>query len=80
MPGSDINEVEIENLKITNVGRGILFYEDGKNAHINTIAHSVIKYSGNADGWLKFGLISGSTFGPTGSAIYIPFFRTKPTA
>ncbi|MBE3094895.1 MAG: hypothetical protein IMZ52_07665 [Actinobacteria bacterium] len=80
MVGSKIPVLEVERLGITDDGRGVIFYEDGKNAHINTINHSIIKYSGSADGWLKFGFVSGSTYGATGATAYVPFYRTKPTA
>lgn len=80
MVGAKIPVLEIEKLKLSEDGRGLLIYEDGVNSHINSISHSVIKYSGTADGWVRFGLVSGSTFGPTGSSIYVPFYRTKPTS
>jgi hypothetical protein len=80
MVGANIPVLEIEKFKLSKDGRGFILYEDGINAHINSISHSIIKYSGTADGWAKFHLVSGSTYGPTGAAVYFPFYRTKPTA
>lgn len=80
MVGAKIPVLEIEKFKLSEDGRGIIIYNDGTNVNIHSISHSVIKFSGTADGWLKFHYVSGSTYGPTGASAYIPFYTTEPKA
>lgn len=91
MPGQDIDEVEIENLLITDDGRGLIFYEDAIN--FKTAATSpwtgISSQSAGASKtffpaasslcWLKIHYISGSTFGATGATAYIPVYRNLNT-
>jgi hypothetical protein len=91
MPGSKIPVLEIEKLKVTEDGRGLVFYNDGTNLRIGTTSpwtSSAYLRSGTSAltdrasfpcasslSWLKVHYVSSSTFGPTGATCYIPVFR-----
>ena len=91
MPGSDIDEVEIENLLMTQDGRGIILYNDATNFVMQSASHwtGVSGQSAGANkkffpaassmGWLKIHYVSGSTYGATGATAYIPFYRNLDT-
>lgn len=78
MPGKKLPILEVEDLVITNDGRGLIFHDDGTNAHRGSWGGPSIKYSGTADGWIKSAIVSGNKYGPTGAAVYIPFYLTRP--
>lgn len=89
MPGKKISELEIERLLITDDGRGLIVYDDATNfktAATSPWGGGVVSSSVLLDtrtllptassmGWLKIHYISGSTYGATGAACYIPVFK-----
>ena len=91
MPGAKIPVLEIEKLKITQDGRGLIFYNDATNLVIQSASpwtSSAYPYSSTSAksdrslfpvassmGWLKCHYVSGSTYGATGATCYIPVFR-----
>ena len=89
MAGSKIPVLETENLMVTDNGRGLLLYNDGTNAHLGSdwtgissnVAGASIKFlpAASSSGWIGVHLISGSTYGPTGSLYYIPLFSNLDT-
>jgi len=91
MPGQDIDEVEIENLLMTEDGRGIVLYNDGINFVIQSAspwtapsstaagASEQLFPAASSMGWLKIHYISGSTYGATGATAYIPVYRNLDT-
>lgn len=91
MVGSKIPVLEIEKLKITEDGRGIIFRNDATNLVIQSaspwtgISSNAVGGSNkffpaaSSMGWLKVHYISGSTYGPTGAACYIPLYRNLNT-
>ena len=91
MPGQDIDEVEIENLSITEDGRGLIFYNDATNFVIQSASPWTgisSQAAGNSKtffpaassmGWLKVHYVSSSTYGPTGASCFIPVFRNLNT-
>lgn len=80
MVGAKIPVLEIEKLKLTEDGRGLIFYNDGTNCDVTTWS-SGVNTSGSsttkAAGWIKIHYVSGSTFGATGQTAYVPFFNYK---
>jgi len=89
MAGSKIPVLEIENLLITDNGRGLLVYNDGTNVHLGQdwtgISGNISNESrtffpaASSSGWIGVNLISGSTYGPTGAVYYIPLFSNLDT-
>ena len=89
MPGSKIPVLEIENLMITDNGRGILLYNDGTNVHLGqdwtgissntTGANKKFFPAASSSGYVGVHIISGSTYGPTGAIYYIPLFSALDT-
>jgi len=89
MPGAKIPVLEIENLTITDNGRGILLYNDGTNVHLGQDWTGISSQSSEASkkffpaasssGWVGIHLISGNTYGPTGAVYYIPLFSNLDT-
>lgn len=91
MPGSKIPVLEIEKLKITEDGRGIILWNDATNLVVQSAtpwtsgAYPYSSTSAKTDksllptassmGWLKVHYISGSVYGATGATCYIPVFR-----
>ena len=87
MPGSKIPVLEIEKLKLTEDGRGIVMYNDG----INFVIQSASPWTGISStcvgaskklfvasgslGWLKLHYVSSSTYGATGATCYVPVYR-----
>ena len=71
--GSKIPVLESERFIISDDGRGLIFYNDGTNVYkASWDGKTAGKFSGSADAWMKVHFISGSSFGPTGAALYIP--------
>jgi len=91
MPGQDIDEVEIENLLMTEDGRGLIFYNDATNFVIQSAspwtgissqaagANKTFFSAPSSLGWLKIHYISSSTYGATGATAYIPVYRNLNT-
>jgi len=87
MAGSKIPELEVEKLLINDDGRGFLFHESGRMTHDwygysysgGTVGGRHFLNTVSSAGWLKVHIISGSTFGPTGAAYYVPVFRSRNT-
>lgn len=89
MPGAKIPVLEIENLMITDNGRGLLIYDDGTNVHLgsdwtgissNTAGASKEFFpAASSSGYIGINIISGSTYGPTGQLFYIPIFSNVDT-
>jgi len=89
MTGSKIPVLEIENLMITDNGRGILLYNDGTNVHLgqtwtgisSNVSNAITKFfpAASSSGWIGVNIISGSTYGPTGAVYYIPLFSNIDT-
>ena len=91
MVGAKIPVLEIEKLKISEDGRGIILRNDATNMVIqsaspwtgissNGVGSSKKFFSAdNSYGWLKIHYVSGSTYGPTGAACYIPLYRNLDT-
>lgn len=91
MVGAKIPVLEIEKLKITEEGRGLIFDNDGTNFLLTGsspwtgvssqgvgASRKFFPASGSL-GWLKVHYVSGSTYGATGSACYIPIYRNVDT-
>jgi len=89
MAGAKIPVLEIENLTLTDNGRGVIFYNDGENIHLgkdwtgisSNASNSSKKFfpAASSSGWLGINIISGNTFGPTGAVYYIPLFSNLDT-
>jgi len=91
MPGANIPVLEVEKLKIAEDGRGLIFRNDAKNLVIQSaspwtgISSNGVKATkkffpaASSLGWLKVHYISGSTYGATGAAGYIPLYRSLNT-
>jgi len=91
MVGSKIPVLEVEKLKIYEDGRGLIFRNDATNCVIqsaspwtgvssNRVGASKKFFPAPSSlGWLKVHYISGSTYGPTGAACYIPLYRNLNT-
>ena len=75
MPGAKIPVLESERFDITRDGRGIIIPWDADNLHVLT-ANAVAPCSGGCNGWLRIRYVSGSTYGPTGSTMYVPLYST----
>ena len=86
MAGSKIPEIEIEKLMIKKNGRGFLFYENtrlsadwtGYSATGGTSGRTFF-IAPSSSGWLKVNVLSGSTYGPTGAAYYVPLYSSRTT-
>lgn len=92
MPGRKVSVLEIERLGFTEDGRGLIVYNDATNFVIQSASPwtgvSISGTEGGTDaganflptassmGWLKIHYVSGSTYGATGAACYIPVFRS----
>jgi hypothetical protein len=83
--------LEVEKFKIAKYGDGFRFHDSGRlhrdwngtsvsgiNAGKGT-GYPRFLCAASSSGWLKINVISGSTFGPTGAAFYIPLFKTLDT-
>ena len=89
MAGAKIPVLEIENLLVSEDGRGILVYDDGINAHIgdywtgissqSTGANKYFFPAASSSGYIGVHIISGSTYGPTGQIYYIPLYSNLNT-
>ena len=91
MVGAKIPVLEVEKLKITNDGRGIIVYDDGTNFWFSTsspwtgISSNTVGSGkkffpvASSAGWLRVKYISGSTYGATGATCYIPIYRNLNT-
>jgi hypothetical protein len=92
MPGAKIPVLEIENLFMSNDGRGLIVYNDGTNflkgrnwTGISPSTNSIRPQyfpAASSSGWLKIHVISGGTntsYGPTGQTYYIPFYSNLNT-
>jgi len=94
MTGAKIPVLEIENLFFSEDGRGLVLRNDASNLVVQSgspwtglnasggVAHHDKKTflsTGSAIGWLKVRYISGSTYGATGAAAYVPIFTKLDT-
>ena len=91
MPGAKIPVLEIENLFLTEDGRGLVMHNDATNFVIQSAspwtgisgqcAGGGKKFfpAASSMGWLKVHYVSSSTYGATGAACYIPLFRNLDT-
>jgi hypothetical protein len=91
MVGAVIPVLEIEKLKISEDGRGIILKNDATNFVIQSAspwtgissqgAGSSKKFFATPSslGWLKIHYVSGSTYGATGATCYIPLYRNLNT-
>jgi len=87
MVGAKVPILEIEKLRISKNGRGILVYERdrlhrdwaGCNFSGSTSEGKQFLYAPSSEGWLKVHVVSGSTYGPTGASYYIPLFKSLNT-
>lgn len=87
MAGAKIPILEVDNLFITNDGRGPIFYNDGTNCLIGRNWTGVAVSSNStrpkffpaasSSGWIKVKTISGST--STESTYYIPIYSNVNT-
>jgi hypothetical protein len=85
MVGAKIPVLEVEDHLTTKDGRGLLFYNDGKNVLLGRNWTGIPPSSNSAktrcfaaassSGWVGVNVISGSTYGPTGAVFYIPLYR-----
>ena len=75
MPGSKIPVLEVERLDLTRDGRGLIFPWDADNLDVRSFS-TTIPASSQANGWLRIRYTSGSTYGPTGSTMYIPLYTS----
>jgi len=75
MPGSYIPVLEVERFDLTKDGRGLIVPQDGSNLQAQSYS-TTIPASSNAAGWLRVRYTSGSTYGPTGSTLYIPLYSS----
>jgi len=89
MAGAKIPVLEIENLLVTDDGRGIILYNDGNNVHLGSdwtgISSNTTEASrkffpaASSSGYIGIHVISGSTYGPTGALYYIPIYSNLDT-
>jgi len=87
MPGAKIPVLEVDNLFISNDGRGPIFYNDGTNCLIGrnwtgippSSASTRPKYfpAASSSGWIRVKTISGST--ATETTYYIPIYSAVNT-
>ena len=91
MAGSKNDVLEVEELLIAEDSRGFVFHNDATNFLVQSASpskfsgclHSSTSVlttkaclpTASSMGWLKIHYISGSTYGATGAACYIPVFR-----
>lgn len=95
MPGAKIPVLEVERIGLTEDGRGLVVYNDATNFVVQSASpwsctaydqsgastrtdHACLPAASSL-GWLKIHYVSGSTYGPTGAAAYIPVFRNLDT-
>lgn len=78
MVGAKIPVLEIEKLRISDDGRGIIVYNDGTNFLKSSWAYGEggTNKSGTANAWLKVHMVSSSTYGTTGATYYVPCYTT----
>ena len=76
MPGSKIPVLEVERLSLTRDGRGLIFPWDADNLHIKNWTAGTHPSGVAAAGWVRLRYTSGSTYGPTGSSLYIPLYSS----
>ena len=86
MPGAKIPVLEIENLFLSDDGRGLIVYNDGTNFYKGRVWTGIPPSSlstkakgfaaASSSGWLKVHMISSSTYGPTGATYYIPIYSS----
>ncbi len=74
MVGAKIPVLEIEKFKLSEDGRGFIVYNDGTNCGLGTWTNAYTPSTAACLGWLKIHYVSGSTYGPTGAAAYIPLY------
>jgi len=92
MPGAKIPVLEIENLFMSNDGRGLIVYNDGTNFLKGRVwtgippssASTRAKFfpAASSSGWAKVHVISGgtaTTYGATGQTYYIPVYSDLNT-
>jgi hypothetical protein len=89
MAGAKIPVLEIENLFLSDDGRGLIVYNDGTNFYKGRVWTGIPpssasirpKYfpAASSSGWLKVHTISSSTFGATGATYYIPVYSSLDT-
>jgi len=89
MAGAKIPVLEVEDYLVTKDGRGIILYNDGKNVLLGRNWTGIPPSSAStktecfpamsSSGWIAVSVISGSTFGPTGAAYYIPLYSNVNT-
>ena len=92
MPGAKIPVLEIENLFMSDDGRGLIVYNDGVNFLKGRVwtgvppssASTRSKYfpAASSSGWLKVPVISGgtaTTYGATGQTYFIPIYSNVDT-
>jgi len=75
MTGSKIPILEVEKLTLTRDGRGLIVPHDGDNLYLGTFTTTFPASSATA-GWLRVRYTSGSTYGATGSTLYMPLYTS----
>jgi len=86
MEKTNIPVLEVEKLIIQKNGRGFIFHESGRMTQdwagysaTGGTQGRMFLIAPSCSGWLKIGIISGSTFGPTGASYFVPLFKTRTT-
>jgi len=92
MVGAKIPVLEIENLFLSDDGRGLIVYNDGVNFYKGRVWTGIPPSSASArpkffsaassSGWLKVHVISGAgatTYGATGQTYFIPIYSALNT-
>ena len=72
---SKIPVLETERFSLKRDGRGLIIPWDEDNLAVIDCA-AVAPCSSSCNGWLRVRYTSGSTYGPTGSTMYIPLYST----
>jgi len=75
MVGSKIPVLEVERLSIDKDGRGLILPLEGDNISIGEYI-TTIPASSSAAGWVRVRYTSGSTYGATGSTLYLPLYTS----
>ena len=74
---SKIPVLETERFSLKIDGRGLIVPQDGTNLNVAGWTAGYDPSGVVATGWLRVRYISASTYGPTGSTLYIPLYRDK---
>ena len=73
---SKIPVLETERFSLKRDGRGLIFPWDADNLEVKAWTTGYEPSGTAASGWLRVRYISGSTYGPTGSTLYVPLYKT----